>query len=599
MGLTTTSACRGPSTGAARVVTLHVPPRCLSSGQALDGDGYAKFYGSGDFEPTLPAAGHFLKSVGDVLSEIDPASRALVVDASEGPGRWLGVTAVAPTGNLDVLLLPSMASCALSQPLTGVGATIAPIDASTILIAGGVSGDAGLVAAPSRVVHLGSDSIVPMKPDLVTPRIGATVTPFGDGGLVAGGRNWMPGGAVLDTAEVYSSELGGIDQGQRITLSTNRSDHGAVVLVTGETLLVGGVGQNGSTVLSSMEVVDPVTRTVRAENVAALAVARRSPVVLRLASGEILVAGGFDASGASIATVEWFSPDASAVSKRAHDLVVDAVARAYIALEGGGALAVFASLQATDPGYQSVWIIDADGSFEPATPVPGTLTQPILFGGAGGAPILWTGDRWLRWQPWDGAFGAFLALDPGPPNVQPPGASPDSGLAMWLDPASSALTLMRFDTRGDFSPLSAPLLVTDTSDMAPDALAGPSGASFDPSQGLVLPPSRSAFVTDRTYADVSVDLDAPTGEPPEVVLRDALGKELEVGGASCPAPLTSAAPSSFHVERRSSTVTWSRSVGGSGTCPSAVQLDGRVTVGVRSGEAVARSVVTNLRVMRL
>ena len=300
---------------------------------------------------------------------------------------------------------------------------------------------------------------------------------------LAGGHNWMPGGAVLDTAEVYSSELGGIDQGQRITLSTNRSNHGAVVLVTGETLLVGGVGQNGSTVLSSMEVVDPVTRTVRAENVAALAVARRSPVVLRLASGEILVAGGFDASGASIATVEWFSPDASAVSKRAHDLVVDAVARAYVALEGGGALAVFASLQATDPGYQSVSIIDADGSFEPATPVPGTLTQPILFGGAGGAP-----------NPLDGGPMAAMATV-GRGFRRLPGARPRASqrAASWSfarfrfgDVARPCILgshsdAVRYTRR--FFPFSGPLLVTDTSDMAPDALAGPSGASFDPSQG--------------------------------------------------------------------------------------------------------------------
>ncbi len=582
-----------------RVVTMHVPSGCGSAGQTLDGAGYAKFYASGDFQAPLPAAGHFLEAVGDVLSEIDPASRALVVDASEGPGRWLGLAGIPATGNLDVLLLPWMASCSLQRSGGIAGATIAPVGGDSLLIVGGTAGDAGLQAPANGVVHLDTDSVDPIFPELMTPRLSATVTVFGDGGLVAGGRSYPgAGGGVLNTAEVYAPALGGIDQKNFITLSTYRADHGAAVLVTGETLLVGGVGQDGATLLSSMEIVDPVTRTVRAENVALLAVARREPAALRLASGEIFVAGGFDVAGSSVATVEWFAPDASMASKRAHDLVDDAAARAYIALEGGGALAVFAPPPGADASYQNVWVIDADGSFEPATPIPGALTRPILFGGAGGAPVLWTGDRWLRWQPWSGSFGAFISLHEAPPKVGAAGTSPDPGVAVWSDGATSALTLMRFDMRGEYSELSGPLLLTDASDMAPDALAGPGGAAFDPSRGLVLPPSRSAFITDRTYADLAVDVDAPTGEPALLVLRDELGSELEVGGSSCPAPLPEGAPSSLHVERRSSSVTWRLSTGGTGTCAWATPADGRVAVGVRSGLAATQSVVNNLRIVR-
>jgi hypothetical protein len=467
-----------------------------------------------------------------------------------------------------------------------------------VFIAGGVVGGEGSQeAAPSRVAHLDTSSIVGIAPDLLTPRTLATVTAFGDGALIAGGRP-ISGGSVLDTAETYSPELGGIDQGHIITLSTYRSDHGAAVLATGETLLVGGVGQDGTTLLDSMELVVPSSRTVRAENVAPLAVARREPVVLRLASGEILVAGGLDADGRSIATLEWFSPDVSSASKRAHDLVDDASARAYIALEGGGALAVFAPPPGADPSYESVWVIDADGSFEAGAPVQGNLTRPVLFGGAGGAPVLWTGDRWLRWQPWSGSFGEFVSLDAMPPNVAVQGISPDPGVATWLDPTTSALTLLRFDTRGPYSPLSGALLTTDTSDMAPDSLAGPEGPGFDTSLGLILPPGRSAFVTDRTYADVTIDAAAPTGEPPIVVLRDAFGNEIEIGGASCPTPTMAGTPSSIHIERRASAVTWKLSTGSSGACPAAVSSDGRLSIGVRSGSG-ARSVVNDLHVVRL
>jgi hypothetical protein len=600
IALALSSACHGGGTVTKRAVTMHVPSGCLSAGQVLDGGGYAKFYGSGDFEATLPAAGHFLEAVGDVLSEIDPASQALVVDASEGAGRWLGLAAIPATGNVDVLLLPWMASCSL-QPSGGIGsATIAPVGGDSLLIVGGTAGDAGSAAPASSVVHLDTGAVDPIIPDLMTPRTSATVTVFGDGGLVAGGRAYPgTGGGVLNTAEVYAPALGAIDQKNFITLSAYRADHGAAVLVTGETLLVGGVGQDGATLLSSMEIVDPRTRTVRAENVALLGVPRREPVVLRLASGEILVAGGFDVAGSSVSTVEWFSSDVSTPSKRAHDLVDDAAARAYVALEGGGALAVFAPPPGADASYQNVWVIDADGSFEAATPIPGALTRPMLFGGAGGAPVLWTGDRWLRWQPWSGSFGAFISLDAAPPKLGAAGTSPDPGVAVWSDGATSALTVMRFDTRGAYSGLSGPLLLTDASDMAPDALAGPGGAAFDPSRGLVLPPSRSAFVTDRSYADLSVDVDAPTGEPALLVLRDELGSELEVGGSSCPAPFAAGAASSLHVERRSSSITWSLSTGGTGSCVWATPADGRVTIGVRSGSVTTQSVVNNLRIVRL
>ena len=67
------------------------------------------------------------------------------------------------------------------------------------------------------------------------------------------------------------------------------------MLATGETLLVGGIGQFGVP-LATMEIVDPKTRRYRTSGVATLLVPRSSPTVLRLASGEIMVAGGFDRS---------------------------------------------------------------------------------------------------------------------------------------------------------------------------------------------------------------------------------------------------------------------------------------------------------------
>ncbi len=599
--------CRPEAATITRTVTLHAPGACGPGGVALDGGAYGTYSALGDFDPpSVSPPGTFLGAAGQGLSQIDGACRALVVQATEDDTAWSAVGPVSTTGDVDMLLLPALRSCALPAPVTArAGAKLAPAGMPWELLVGGVAaGDAGSAFPPTSAVRLDTGAVVPVAPDLLTPLVGASVTAFGDGALVAGGANASPGGSVLATAEVYAPALGGFDQQHPILLSAPRAHQGAVVLATGETLLVGGiVGADGQTVLDSMEVVDPNTRTVRAENVARLTVARQDPDVLRLASGEILVAGGVDASGVPVSTIEWFAPDASAATKRPNQLV-SGDAHAYVALEAGGALAVVTPPPNAAPNFQNVWVIDADGALEAGTPIAGALTQPVLFGGAGGGPALWTGDRWLRRQPWTGAFAALGALDDTPAHVGDATSSPDPGLAMWLDPDLSAVIGLRFDVRGVYSPLPAPLLVEDATDMAPDALAGSGSAHFDASLGLVLAPGAAAFVTDRTYADVAIDVDWPTGEVALVVLRDQAGNELEVGGVTCPAalapapPATSLAASSMRVQRSGSSLTWSRSTGEEGTCPTTWTSATRLSLGLRGPPSRVRAVATNLRVAR-
>lgn len=578
-----------------RAVTLHVPKAC-----PIDGAAFAQYFEAGDFEPSAPTSGHLLGHLGENLPELDAAARSLRVEATEDSRTWSGIATLPPSGAVDVLVLPNLTSCPLSASVgTRTGSTLAAIASERVLVVGGVAGRD--MSAATFVANLDTGQVAPAKTDLLTPRQGATVTPFGDGGLVAGGVDPRSGGQVLATAEVFAPDANGFDQSKRVTLSAPRMDHGAVVLVTGETLLVGGTNsKTGQGVLDSMEAIDPVTRLVRSVDVAALQVARRAPTVLRLASGEILVAGGFDAAGTPVPTIEWFSPDARHATKSARDLVAGS-ARAFVALDAGGALAVVAPLAGAPPGFQNVWVIDADGAFEAATPLAGSLTQPLLFEGAGGAPVLWTGDRWLRWQPWQGAFGALGELDATVAHPSAATASPDPGLALWLDDAAApTLTALRFDTRGEYSPFEGPLLVGTASDVAPDRLAAPGVDFFDASTGLELGPGASAFVTDRTYAAVSVDLDAPTGEPALVVLRDELGAELEVGGVACAGALAKGgSSSSLHVERTGATVRWAIAGGAQGVCPSGVRSGARLSVGVRAPGGMSRSVAHNLRVRRL
>jgi hypothetical protein len=593
------SACSKDPQITTRAVTMHVPKACAPGNGA-----YAEFRELGDFESPAPTTGIPLGSVGATLPSIDSAARALLVEVTENDqndSEWLGQGSVPASGNVDVLLLPSLSSCPFSTPVgQRTQATLGAIGPELVLVVGGGTADA---TWPSTfAVHLDTGVVAPVSTDLdlLTPRNQATVTAFGEGGLVAGGVDRS--GTVQATAEVYQTGAGGFQQQPPIMLSQARASHGATVLVSGETLLVGGVGgADGQTVLDTMEIVDPVTRTVRAESVAPLAVARKDPTVLLLASGEILVAGGFDANGDPVSTLEWFSYDASQTTKRTQVLAAGS-ARAFVALEAGGALAVISPPSGAPADFQNVWVIGADGALNAATPpLAGSLGQPVLFGGAGGAPVLYASGRWLRWQPYAGAFGV-LNVDIAA-NVGDATASPDSGLALWLDPtnpANVAVAALRFDAVGEYSALAEALLVGDTSDTAPDRLPSVGGITFDPAVGLTLGPGASAFVTDRTYADFTVDVDAPTGEPALLVLRDELGnKELDVGGTACPGALAPpGSSSSLHVDRMGASVTWTLAGGAAGTCAGGVGATARLSLGVRAPASVG-SIVRNLRVTRL
>lgn len=598
--------CSGDVRIERRPVRLFVPRACALESGPNAARPYAQVYASGDFDPSRDAPafdGAFFDTSGIELPRIPPEARALAVDLAQGERRWRGAGEVGEEGPIDVLLLPERA-CALTGALGARrGSTVAPVDAVHLLVVGGAPRADGGTIPETFLANLGTGRVERLDGGLLTPRLSFAVTRFGDGALVSGGLA-LGGSEPLATAEVFALAAPGTAGGAApgdfertpIALSTPRADHGAVELVTGETLLVGGRGPSG--LVRTLEVIDPITRRARTAGLVQLSVPRLRPSVLRLANGEVLVAGGFDETGAPVPTLEWLSPDARRTPRRARDLVA-ANRHAFVALDGGGALAVLAP-EAPPPDFRNVWRISADGTLEDATPIARSLSDVKLFPATEGAPVLWTGDRWLRWEPWAGQFGPFL----GGEALGPPGdasAAVPGGALVWLDEERSgdaSLFAFRYATRGPYAPQPSALLVEDTRFVAPDRLVSPGvtrALSFREGEGLTLAQDASVFLTDVTYADFTTEVFAPSSEPPLIVVRDERGDDLVVGGESCPVAFPPNV-GRVRVVRRGAAIRVTTDERES-SCPASPAVSGRVRLGLR-GAAGRTSFVRGWTVSR-
>lgn len=602
-----------------RPLVVHTLRACPVS----QSEAFSVIYANGDFETAgSSVASLFLRETNKELPGLPMGTRSLIVDVSH-PAKsidWRGTALVPPAGPVNVLVWPGGEACAFNRNVESREDPSFAVFGHHMMIAGAKT--AGGPVPRTFVGDLTTGFLEQLDVGVATRRARATITPFRTSpdqepapALVAGGEDPDPAETPLATAEIYTpkpgaeGELGDFER-ERIDLTEARTKHGAVELASGETLLVGGIGVRG-TPLSTMEIVDPKTRRSRSSGVQSLEVARSSPTVLRLASGEILVAGGIGERNASVTRLEWFSADVSVRTKRSVDLVTGAQ-RAFVALDAGGAIAVVAPTGAA-PDFPSVWVISADGVPAPGIALdPASLPTVKLFRGANGSPVLWTGDSWLRWEPWfgtfkpisDAPFGKTILTD-GTEILNGPSeggviASGDSGLALWLDNRREAGMYVRgyrFDTRSPYGVAPNPMLVANTNGLAPDRLAGLPGSSisFTPGRGLELREGASAFVTDLTFADVVIDVDV-VGQAAAVVLREQNGRELSVGGPEC--AIAQTATRSLHIERTKRDVTVSIDGGAPRSCPTQLDEGARVSVGLRGLGGGSGSVAANLRVVR-
>jgi hypothetical protein len=610
-------------------LSAHVLPGCPPSTRAP---------GGGGAEPTLlelTPLGDFASAPRRLTSlhappatelDLPPATRALDARLEDEAGApFIGYAERGASAELPLLLWPAASACPLHAEadafarLSDGRALGYSAEAHTLLLVGGNAGDLAPESVAARAFDSGTGeftngaaaSAASEPLSLAEPRAFASVTSFGGALLVAGGENPLRGGSAelappSGSAEVYDPRSRRFEA-TRIELTLERARHSAVVLASGDTLLVGGRGPRG-TALNALELVSPRTRSASIAGLYTLEVQRLFPVVLLLDDQRVFIADGTGADGAPQTAIEWLSPDARSRARpkalppnlpRRHD-------RAFAAVPGGGVLAVGGcepaeiacggdcragcppSDGAGNVKYDAFWI-SPEGQvipleFDLAAP------RPVLLGGADGAPLLSTGashDTTLyRFDPWRGRFEPTQFTLESPPRAGLVGTTLDAQAFAWLaeDEERARLFGMRWGTREHFALDSG--LVSG---------AGNAGTELDPPFPLV--PDRpthgtvlfgaprptlvfdaesevTVYVAAADYANFRAELWAGEGAPPRVVVGTS-----EFGGADCPWP--SAAETRFRVQRTGDSVVLSSGMAQSTPCAGP---SGRVRLGVRRGD---------------
>lgn len=551
------SACR-PAPEPERILALraHSLPGCPAQ------QGTIQLAALGDFDASPLTAEVFdsQSSARDLEFPLD--TRAVRAELTAGTQSWFGV-GERLGDHVDLPLWRESGACTLF-PVTGnpnypgaAGGEAMGWSASqrVLLIAGEAIASSNAASAIAVNLKTGEAAAVPNG--MVPSREYATVTAFGQDLLVAGGVNPSTD-AVLASASVYETASGSFDRSQLVTLSSPRAHHAALVLDSGETLLIGGEDGSGAP-LDTLEAISPVDRSARLTNLATLKAARIDPYAIRLTNDQILVAGGHDENGTPIDKLEWLTQTPSGIVKEQNVSSVPArIDQAFVAMPGGAALAVGGCEQRAPvpgedcsacpegcppkKGFDAYWI-SPQGAAVRLAPLNVAAPEPLLIPASNGAPWLVASGHWLRFDPWQAKFVTPPVSPASAPSRDPRPIALDPGLFVWLkkrDPAHAVLRGLRFDTRDEYAFDLLPLLSSLAPEgafpdsqllhTAPDrALPAPGTDTGFEVGGVALDSNAALVVTDTSYLDLHLEIGVREGSVPPVV---RLGT-TELGATSC------------------------------------------------------------------
>ncbi|MGE3517663.1 MAG: choice-of-anchor D domain-containing protein [Vicinamibacterales bacterium] len=318
-----------------------------------------------------------------------------------------------------------------------------------VLVAGGIDAS-GAALASAEIYDPSSNTWQPSAP-MHHARAGHTATALYDGRVVVvGGRD---GAATLASIEVFDPwNLEGRFDLAPAALSAPRSGH-AAALTYADTVVVAG-GSDGASLLSSIDVFDPLSGAVAAAT--PLTTARAGLTATTLLDGRILLLGGAGESG-ELASGEIYDPALDAIAPTGNDL-------------------------------------SAPRQHHHALLLPHN-SQVLIVGGTAGpqGAAVGTAEVYVAWQ---GEGGTFYAADP-PGTARawgvaaalsfPPGltirSGPHDGLALLAGGSSAA--------DGE-APLSSSELygfatvITDKADYGPGQTVTISGAGWAPGETVTL-----------------------------------------------------------------------------------------------------------------
>ena len=570
--------CQGSAAPPTRRIVPHRLPDCEVE------DGNLVLSALGDFGTTRAISIDLRKS-----GEVNLPPELVGVEAA-APGLR-GVGYAGPPEDVHLTMWSTAGACrAVSDdpvPRSQGGQAIAAFDGGSAVLVAGLDPPAGGAVNDSAFALVWNTRTGERLPrtSLDTHRVSwGTATAFGDSVLIAGGldRKFFPL-QYLDSALVLRDGVL-----HELSIGDPRAQHGAVVLASGATLLVGGADGRG--VIDSLVNIAPTeVPPFGAANIfmlGTLARARKLPTVMRLSTDEILVAGGVDNDGNDVPTLEWFSKDGGPCTGPVCTLEPAELAAledvAFIALPGGGALAVGGFARDTGAPASGVVWIGNDGAVEKLlslTPQQRGTKRVRLVAAGDGAPWLWNGDAWLRFDPWQGSF--FLpdaAPEDGPDEDLPSPVAVDPGLFVWLSrtivpetmEVKTGLRGFRHGVRGPYTH-DPDFLLADPRHMSPSRPPRTDGLLWADAQGLHLSESTGVVIADTTYGNVVVSGETSGSSLPT----------LELGGwpigppGPCPWPRMG---TKFTVTRAGRTLLLAVDGEAPKDCPGP---DGRVTIGLR------------------
>ncbi len=505
----------------------------------------------GDFAPNVNGAESLPLSADGRGLELPLDTQALEASATAASGAWLGVGPINRT-RADIVLWDALATCQLATadnfPLPTSSLGVHP-GTNQLLVVGGLI--AGPDAARALLVDLNTGAAHEIAGGILPARAGAQVTAFGDDMLVSGGIDPRERGdeqfdlaTPLGSAIQYRADSDAFDTNNEIVISP-RADHAAVVLRSGESLLIGGRSPQ-SPALASLEAVSPDTRAARIAGLTQLVQRRSAPQAFVLDDGRVFVGGGFNASKQPVQGVEWLSVDATQ-HLGSLQLQVSASAR-FVPLPGSSVLAVGACAAASLCGASElergvVWV--AGERAVPLRPLAAALEQPALIRAARGAAWLISGSgparRSFRFSAWDARFvPSTFDISALPP---PSAIAVDAGAIAW--PALGQLLGQRADRRGRFARDVGPLLLGQpgletpvTPGQPPSLEALDASVSFTAS-GLGLAAGGSVWLSDSSYAGFELTLQHTAGPRPQIILltetQPGAGSYI-AGAGACPWP---------------------------------------------------------------